>query len=159
MSGVWHPLRHTPSWREKLTTRLHVVLRFRMSGVCHPLRHTPSWREKLTTHLHVVLRFRMSGVWHPLRHTPSWCEKLSTHLHVVLRFRMNGVWHPLRHTPSWCAQGKRFLPSALTERSMLAGMLVATAALLQRISLWEQRSSQRLFPCWDMCCQPMPLMK
>ena len=37
---------------------LHVVLRFRMSGVWHPLRHTPSWREKLTTHLHVVLRVK-----------------------------------------------------------------------------------------------------
>jgi len=95
---------------------------------------------------YIVLRFRMPAVWHSLRHKSSWREKLTTHLHVVLRFRMSGVWHALRHTPSCCAQEKRLLPSPVTERSMLVGILVATAAVLQRISLWEQRSSQRLFP-------------
>jgi len=95
---------------------LHVVLRFRMSGVWHPLRHTPSWREKLTTHLHVVLRvknewsmtstppytmawtadhFSMSywglewvefDIYSAIHHgVNSWPL-----LHVVLRFRMSG---------------------------------------------------------------------
>ena len=150
MSGIWHPLPRTPSWREKLTTHLH-VLYWKMSGVCHPLRHMPSWREKLTTHLHAFY-WKMSGIFHLLRHTPR-REKLTTYPHVlywknewsltstspytftawdadhlppciVLRFRKSGVWHPLRHTPSRYAQEKRLLPSPVTERSMLAGILV-----------------------------------